>query len=538
MSVPAAHAVGARGAVSELPLPAICAVLIAVAAFAAQMRLPLNADAQWILNVAGRVLNGQHLYRDILEINPPLIIWLELPIVWLARETGASAAMIYRVAITLGALGLTALAFAFYVRLGKGARGGSAWAAVIVVAVFLTLPGGAFGQREQLITMLLLPYVVLQASRVEQTLVGRPLAAFAGVAAGIAISLKPYFIAVWLLLQVYRAISRRPFRVRIEAEDVALVVTGFAYVAAVVWFAPGFLALVRTFAGTYAGYTTMTRGRMLLETAAIIWFAVAVAAWQARKGDTRNALGSALILAAAGAIVAAVWQGKGWTYHFLPAVAFSVLLGALALAAPGRQPASRVQRLARLAAAALLIASWGPLIWSTGTQLSGAAPAAGDEAGVEARELRAAIGRESDARSILVLSSDMTGTLPWIGEQGLASRNSWSCLWLPAVVYHTRWNGNPRIAVRPAPEMPVAERTAYASVVRDLTIDPPDLLVVETRGKNERFTGYPGGFDHLAYYGADPRFAACLRQYRLDATPAGYLVYRHLAADSHAGSCA
>jgi hypothetical protein len=81
-----------------------------------------------------------------------------------------------------------------------------------------------------------------------------------------------------------------------------------------------------------------------------------------------------------------------------------------------------------------------------------------------------------------------------------------------------------------------AERAAYRAVVGDLTMNPPDLLIVESRSKNERFTGYPGGFDHLAYYGQDPRFAACLASYRPDTTVPGFHVLRRVAAGTGASS--
>jgi hypothetical protein len=521
------------------PLPVITALAVVVLALLAQIRLPLNADAQWILNVAGRMLDGQHLYRDILEINPPLVIWLQIPVVWLARHLGLSPATVYRVGLAAVAVLSTALTFRFFVRSAEGRQfRGRGWVPALLLGVFLILPGGAFGQREQIIGILLLPYVALQALRVERMPVRRLAAIVAGVGAAIAICLKPYFVGTWLLILIYRAVAGRPRRLRVEPEDAAITGVGVGYVAAVLWLAPGFLALASTFAGTYAAYTTMTRSQILLESAAIIWFVVALAAWQVRKETRTSPLGTLLVLVAVGAIAAAVWQGKGWTYHFLPAVMASVLLGALALSAPASVVRSRVHSLARAVAAVFVLVSWVPLAAGVAGQLTTGGHASDAQAEVEARELRAAVSTEDSARSILVLTSDMTGTQPWIGEQRLASRNSWSCLWVPAVVYHTRWNGNPRVALRTASEMSGAERTAYASVVQDLTADPPDLLVVETRAKNERFTGYPGGFDHLAYYGADPRFGACLKQYRLDAVLSGFLVYRRLPAGMRSGGCA
>ncbi len=51
---------------------------------------PLNHDAAWYLYGAGRVVQGAKLYRDIVDINPPLIFYFGCPAVLLARSTPAS----------------------------------------------------------------------------------------------------------------------------------------------------------------------------------------------------------------------------------------------------------------------------------------------------------------------------------------------------------------------------------------------------------------------------------------------------------------
>jgi len=68
---------------------AICAGL-AILGLAAELAKPATPDMGFLLYAARRVLEGAHLYRDVVEINPPLIIVLNLPIVLLARAIGLS----------------------------------------------------------------------------------------------------------------------------------------------------------------------------------------------------------------------------------------------------------------------------------------------------------------------------------------------------------------------------------------------------------------------------------------------------------------
>ena len=65
------------------PLPAVRPTL-SVIAFAivlgfvlfVSLRSPLKDDIAWLLYVARRCLSGRELYVDVVEVNPPLIIWL------------------------------------------------------------------------------------------------------------------------------------------------------------------------------------------------------------------------------------------------------------------------------------------------------------------------------------------------------------------------------------------------------------------------------------------------------------------------------
>ena len=55
-------------------------------------------DIAFPLWAAERMQHGARLYVDILEINPPLFIWVDLPLVWLSRVTGLESFTWYRIA--------------------------------------------------------------------------------------------------------------------------------------------------------------------------------------------------------------------------------------------------------------------------------------------------------------------------------------------------------------------------------------------------------------------------------------------------------
>jgi hypothetical protein len=55
------------------------------------MRSPLKDDIAWLLYVARRWLAGRELYVDVVEVNPPLIVWISAIPIWLAGVLGIDA---------------------------------------------------------------------------------------------------------------------------------------------------------------------------------------------------------------------------------------------------------------------------------------------------------------------------------------------------------------------------------------------------------------------------------------------------------------
>src|SRR5690606_30677499 len=58
-------------------------------------------DTAFLLYAAERLLDGARLYVDLVEVNPPLVVWLNLPLVILARVLGVSPVPVYQIAVAV-----------------------------------------------------------------------------------------------------------------------------------------------------------------------------------------------------------------------------------------------------------------------------------------------------------------------------------------------------------------------------------------------------------------------------------------------------
>jgi hypothetical protein len=346
------------------------------------------------------------------------------------------------------------------------------------------------------------------------------MAVAAGVAAALGIALKPYFAGVWLMLVVVR--SRHAGRILLAVEDLVIVSIGVAYVLAVAVLTPAYFPLVRLLAPAYSAYSPTPAAELFLGAPAVWCFLGAFVAWSVRKGFQIDPVGNALVAACLGSLLAVLMQGKGWFYHYYPLTSFSVLLGAWAVARPRSPTAGNLPRAARGLALGLLCITAAPTVIRA---LEVTTLRAGGEAyprNHEVADLRRLLREQRGARSIEVLSTDITPTFPLVQVVGLTDDQPLPHLWLPTTVYRSRRAPGRPVPFHPRSAMKPAERAMFDVVVDGITRRPPDLLLVETMERNETRSGYPGGFDHLAYYAQDTGFARVLRSYRRIASSHGF----------------
>ncbi|HEY7634511.1 MAG TPA: hypothetical protein VH763_03140 [Gemmatimonadales bacterium] len=494
-----------------------------------ELRAPLNADAAWLLYSAERVTRGQSLYVDILEINPPLIVWLNLPVALLSHALQLPATLVFRIAMGLLLAGSVGVCWSLVRRLPGVSPVGAGVAALATLFVLFPLVGGIFGQREHIALALSLPLIAATALRCQAVPIPKGFAYLLGVAAGLGFAIKPHYVVVWVLLVLYR--SWAGFRrVRLlHAEDLTLMLTLVYYGVAVLLLTPNYLALAAGSARDYIVFGSHPLGYILLDDSPAIWYYVAFGAWLLfGRAPRRDALGGALAAAGVGFLVAVALQHKGWSYHFYPvnACAFLLALRTLTLPPPSPLPGPLVVRVINSAVFAIftiLVALFAIEEVRAATDRAWGPPTARQALQLAARD---AVRRQKGARSILVISSQLRDGYPLVNDSGLECRASYSVMWFPLVYYRSYAGTSQQTRYRTPAEMSPNERTAFDRVVQDFVLHPPDLLVLESPPLNQRRTHFPGGFDYLAYFGQDRRFAEAARTYSDVGDVDGLLVLR------------
>jgi hypothetical protein len=377
--------------------------------------------------------------------------------------------------------------------------------------VLTLLPVSWFGQREHFVLLLVLPLLCTAVARAEGT-VGRWTALASGLVGGLGFCIKPQYLIVWLLLLTFQARSRRTWRVMLAPEHLGVLASGALYLAAVLAFAPEYLPMVRRLGGLYAQYRAASLPRLIAGDFAARVSLLALAMLAAyRKVVARSTALTVLLLATVGFYLGALVQGKGFDYHYYPALATALLLLFLGAASADRSDGSG--RRARMIMLALALIGTTPYLLAA-VRIG----IAGDDPEMRAyHELERAVGRVR-GEPILVLSGRSGFAFGLVTYAGAEWVGGFPCLWVPGVL-SAELGGDREGETRTELEGWFREH-----VIRAAESNPPIVVLVSPPGPPD---GPPDlRVELLTYFSSDPRFQRLLERYRRDGEAAGYWIFR------------
>jgi len=470
VAVPAPSSEAGRARIGLRWLPAL---LIALAAVWRQATTFLDCDVSWLLTVSEHLLNGQRLYVDIIETNPPASVWLYLPGTAIARVIGATPELV--TATWVFALGTGAVLGS----LRLAARTGQPMLAALAAFCVLLLPGYCFAQREHVALLLLLPWLAVSAARIEGRHPGRLAPILAGLAAGVTMAIKPHFVLAVAPPLLFVAWRRRSIRALFGIEAWIAAAVAIAYGIAVVSIYPRFLSdmmpvLRVAYLPSRAGLGTLLLHPCFLLTAACWAMTLAIA--PRRATTTPLALP---LLASAGFTVAALVQAKGYVNHFYPGLALALFGLGVVLAGMGPKPGARIAAALGIGLGGLSLLAFRPV--------------------PDVAPLAALIAAKAPPHPRLaMIGGELTTGYPvarWVGGQWVQRQHN---LWISA--------GSPGILRSGG--LDVADRATLAAavamdermLVEDIARGRPDAVLVQGRAWMGWIARHPAVADALAGY--------------------------------------
>jgi len=492
---------------------------------AAQFRGYAGPDTGYLLDEAGRVLRGDRPYLDLVDMNPPMTLALNLAAVLLAWRTGISEILAYQLGST--AVLLAALLLAVWVlrRLLPDEVAHRRAIALLLAFALFALPGQDFGEREHLLLALVVPYVLLAAARAMGRRIPVVEALLIGLLAGIAFAFKPHFVLLWLAVEGYLRLTRRVTQVTLLPETAAI--GGFLalYAVAILLWMPGYLHLVRLLAGPYTQFLHVPFWELLVRGPGALLTVLALLAFAALRRHARHPeILAAFALGALVCLVAGAAQRKGFGYHFYPAFALATVVLGLLVIDGGELVRDRVGRIYRVVATASFIT----------VVLVGCIRIAGttihptrDLEQQHMERLLPVVRARAAGEAVYVMSYNISSAFPLINYAGASSASRFPQLWMLPAAYMDQLKGSAPLRYRAPGEMSASERYLNQAVFEDLRDRRPKLLLILQHARDLPANGFRR-LDYVAYFSRDPRIANILQRYQLAADLGDFVVYERI----------
>lgn len=442
---------------------AVCFGLFLTVALAAgvwgELALRLNYDVGWLITVAEQTLDGRRLYTDIVEINPPLIVWLTQVPVRAARLFGIDSILAFRIFV----FAMIAVSVGLMRRPARQVLGKNHSNFLLLIAVALVpLTWKYFGEREHLAVILLAPYLIINAVDTAPATTLRTRVA-AGLLAGVGFSLKPHFVPLFLISCVLR---RRPWRTLAGFEHQAAALAAMVlYALAALPSLPNYLALVRTYGALYWQLLHRPGLEILLGHAAGLTAIAAMLTYAGlRPTIARRSVPDSLAAACCWFLAAVVLQGKGLSYHYYPAFVLGLLTTAWVLLDPAQPLPVSPRRSFRFVAAALLAAA---LLLGAARTAWSLVDDVGPEAG-EFGELIRLVDRLAPGGTFAALDMELAESFPAANYTTASWDLGWPSIWFIEPVYRAELRAGTMLRMHDPAAMREAERAGYWSVVGQL----------------------------------------------------------------------
>lgn len=292
----------------------------------------INEDCALRIDLAQRVLEGKLPYVDFIDVTPPATTYLSVIPVLLAKLLSADVIFVFSMTV------LALVAWSSWMVRKIVRRSGTVYdetqlgMMLFVWTLFslLMFKRGYFGEREHIFVLLFLPFLVVRWLRAQDAEISSLTALIVGFAAGIGTCIKPYFVLVALVPELYWLLhSRKPGLFRPE---IGAYVCAGALFALHLFLLPDsvtrnlfgrWLPLILDRYGVYNCDVMhlLVRRDFLFAAAAIIGpFLVKLNGTESLGGFARPVAMSVL-----GAAMAFLVQHKGFSYQLFPAVGLAAV---------------------------------------------------------------------------------------------------------------------------------------------------------------------------------------------------------------------
>lgn len=490
----------------------------------------LATDQSWYLYASRLILQGTKLYGpQLTETNPPLIIWVSAIPVYFASHLHLPSILCFQL-FTFAFLAISGIwlyKLLKYSALFKSSIHRQLLMSALMFLILMIQPS-QFGQREQLIVALILPYVIAISLGINEQL-SLPQRILLGVCAAVAICLKPFHGFVIILFELTMAAYAKRLPRLLRAELAALAAAGTLYLILVKEICPQYFSdTVPLLAQTYWAFGRYTFIQMLFHDYVMLWATVVLFGlwYKVRTRLQAPRITICLLMCSFGAGLAYDLQHTGWGYqHFPETTLFWMSAAWMAIDLLDffninqDQP---VEYPSPVAFIAILVASCFA-VWITPYSI-GRIHKTNDSS---PSTLPALLARLPADTHVYIFSTNMEGIPPVLSDK-LVWSSRFAHLWmLPAIVENEQGPADPtrRFKRLPAATVSALRALQLKDSEEDLSYWKPTYVLMATCETTYACPAIDRPFDVLGWFMQSPMFAREWSHYSHSEDIDGYAVF-------------
>lgn len=461
-----------------------------------------NHDNLWLLIAARRLLDGGHYYHDVFEVNPPLILMLLVPGIWMSSLFSMDPYQGHILWVSILVAGST-IAIRPALAWLTETRGIAADAIALgYAAVLLIIPGLDFGQREHILVILITPALLQFAAQTNGLQVKALHSNLVFAAASVGILIKPHFMILVLAYFGARIARERTWRAALNAHCLIFCLLALGYGLAILFLFPGWIEIAKIGNDLYGAYqerlpVVLWSSRVDATTLLVAW----LLGERLPIPDRTRILVRHLAAAALLLFVVVAAQHKGWAYHLLPISLYNtMILTVLALQMIRNWSAGKFGKLpAMLTIVLIFYALLVQFIYLKWRMPEWARTRTTYEALIEP------IRDVAKGQPVLALDTSVVQPLPILVRAKAQWASRFPCQWLIPGILQME-DGTPEERARAAKY----RKLAIGMTVEDLDRYRPLFIMVRN---GNRLLAVRKKFDFIQYFSTDKRFQAAWSKY-------------------------
>jgi hypothetical protein len=325
-----------------------------------QQQLFISWDVSALLHATEKLLEGGNYIDDFFIPNPPMILYLYVPPVVVAKLLHVSITVVFPVYIFL----LAVCSFVVCYKLINQIFLKQDWPqryifAALLASIFLIIPIYEFGQRDYLLVVMAMPYLLAMGCRLEAKPVSCSLAIAIGVLAGFGVAIKPQFLLLPLLLESYYLYCQRSWLSWARPEVFGIIAVHVFYLIVLLITRQDYITVMAPYLAKHYYRTSLISWFTFLFNDSLLFiYAALVFHHFLNKMNPYRKLSNILCVTVLSYILIYLLQGFVYFYHIVPALSLAILMLAQLYANVALQEHYNYKALAIPAACMLLLIAY------------------------------------------------------------------------------------------------------------------------------------------------------------------------------------